>query len=67
MRVAVIGVEGDMEFGPVDSWVVELNPRHAEDNRVVGHTCDFKLNALSVGTDRELDGKGVVCDISGGD
>ena len=67
MRAAVVGAEGDMELGPVDGWIMELNPRHTEDDGEVGNARDFKLDALGMRTDRELDGKGIVGNVAGGD
>lgn len=66
MRAAVVGAERDMELGPVDGWVMELDPRHTENDGVVGDARDFKLDALGMRTDRELDGKSVVGDVAGG-
>jgi hypothetical protein len=66
MRAAVIGAEGNVELGPVDGWIVELNPRHTENDGVVGDARGFKLNVLGVRTDCELDRKGFVGDVTGG-
>jgi hypothetical protein len=67
MCAAVVGAERDTKLGPMDGWVVELDPRHPEDDGVVGDARDFKLDALGMRADRELDGKGIVGDVAGGD
>jgi hypothetical protein len=66
MRAAVVRAEGDMELGPVDGWVVKLNPRQTENDGVVGDARDFELDTLGMRTDRELDGNGIVGDVAGG-
>ena len=66
MRAAMVGAEGNMELGPVDGWIMELNPRHTENDGVVGDARNFKLDALGMRTDRELDRRSFVGDIAGG-
>jgi hypothetical protein len=56
-----------MELGPVDGWVVKLNPRQTENDGVVGDARSFKLDTLGMRTDRNLDGDGVVGNVAGRD
>jgi hypothetical protein len=66
MCAAVVGLERNIEFAPERGRFVKLDPRHAKDDRVASETRDIELDALSMGTDLELERKGLVGDVAGG-
>jgi hypothetical protein len=53
---AVVGGEDDSMLGPGNIGVVELEPRHSEDDRVVAEARGTELDGLCVRTDLQLDG-----------
>ena len=55
MAAAVVGAEGHSVLGPHDRWVVELEPGHAEDDRVVAKSRGIEAKGLSVRANFELD------------
>jgi hypothetical protein len=46
MAATVLGGEDDPMLGPLDERVVELEPGHAEDDRIVAETGNVELDGL---------------------
>lgn len=67
MRAAMVGVEDNAVLGPTDRRIMELEPRHTEDDRIVAEARDVELDGLGMRADLELDGKSLVGDDAGRD
>jgi hypothetical protein len=51
----MLGAKDNPMLGPQDDGVVELEPRHAEDDWVVTETSNIELNGFRVWANLELD------------
>ena len=67
MVTTVVGAEDNPMLGPHNGRIVELEPGHAEDDRVVAEAGDVELNVFRVRADLELDGQCFLGESSGGD
>jgi hypothetical protein len=56
MSAAEVGAEDDLMLGPHNVRIVEFEPWHAENDRVVSEASDVELDTFRVGSDLELDG-----------
>jgi hypothetical protein len=67
MTATVLGGEDDPVLGPLDERVVEREPGHAENDRIVAETGDVELDGFRMGSDLEMHRHSFVGDSAGRD
>jgi hypothetical protein len=67
VATTVIGAEDNPMLGPDNGRIVELEPGHAEDDRVMAEAGNVELDVFRVGADLELDGQCFLGESTGGD
>jgi hypothetical protein len=67
MLATMVGTENNLTLGPRDGGIVEREPRHAEDDRVMTEARSVELNVLCMRASLKLNWGGFVGDGAGGD
>jgi hypothetical protein len=67
VAATVIGAEHESVLGPSDGWVVEFQPRHAKDDRIMAEAGNVELNIFCVVAYLELNWQGFLIDRTGRD
>ena len=65
MLATMIGAENNSSLRPRDRGIVEGQPRHAEDDRVMAEACNVERDVFHVRSDLKLDRNGCVGDGAG--
>ena len=67
MSTTEVGAKNNPVLGPVDGWIMQLEPGHADDDRVATEARDVEPDVLSVRTELHLNGECFVRDGTGRD
>jgi len=65
MFTAIFRAKDNPILGPLNGGIVELEPRHAEDDWIMTEACDVELDAFGMGPDHKLQGDGFLGDGTG--